>query len=48
MSQQDKDIQLEQNNLRFKYNVTNEDKKNKLNRRQVSVTADYVINKPHS
>jgi len=42
MTQADKDVQLEQNNLRLKYNVTNEDK-NGLVRMQISTTADDVI-----
>jgi ABC-2 type transport system permease protein len=44
MSQTDKDIQLEQNNLRLKHNVTNEDKNSTLGRFQISMTSDDVIN----
>lgn len=44
VTQTDKDIQLEQNNLRLKYNVTNEDQNNKIRRMRDVVTADDVIN----
>lgn len=45
LSQTDKDMQLEQNNLRLKYNVTNIDKNNKFGRRELSLTPDDIINK---
>jgi ABC-type transport system involved in multi-copper enzyme maturation permease subunit len=45
MSQTDKDIQLGQNNLRLKYNVTNEDQKNIFGRRfDITSSADDIIN----
>ena len=43
MTQSEKDIQLEQNNLRLKYNVTNEDKNTVSMRSELSVTSDDVI-----
>jgi len=45
MSQTDKDIQVEQNNLRLKYNVTNQDKNGILGRMEISTTPDQVISK---
>jgi len=43
ISQTDKDIQLEQNNLRLKYNVTNLDKNNTQRNRDSATTSDDVI-----